>query len=138
MYLATPGEGGGGIAIRSSQTVSINMAGAAADHVPTLTGLRVTPQPEAGRRTPMDTRTVEAAAAAPKRAHSQSANLGNSVKAGQDRDVQMNLVCSCAVHKPTPTPVGTESTLSAFLRVSFTVSMLAPEPPTAAWTFREL
>ena len=69
----------------------------------TLSGLRVTPQPEATRRTAMDTRTVKAAAAAPKRAHSQSANLGNSVKAGQDRDVQMNLVCSCAVHtRPLP------------------------------------
>jgi hypothetical protein len=73
----------------------------------------------------MDTRAVKAAAAAPKRAHSQTANLGNSAKAGQEKDVQMILTCSCAVHRPTPIPTGTDAIRRVFVTMRLTQRMLA-------------
>ena len=82
-------------------------------------------QPGAARRAALDTRAGKAAAAAPKRAHSQSANLGNSVKAGQEKDVQMILTCSCAVHRPTQIPTGTNATRRVFVTMRLIKWMLA-------------
>jgi len=73
----------------------------------------------------MDTRAVKAAAAAPKRAHSETANLGNSVKAGHEKDVQMILTCSCAVHRPTPIPTGSDATRRVVVTMRLIQRMLA-------------
>jgi hypothetical protein len=69
------------------------------------------------RRTASESRTIADAAAAPNTAHSHVANSGCVLKkAGEGQRMygaQMGDDASCANQKPTPTPIGTETTRSA-------------------------
>ncbi len=78
-----------------------------------------------------DMSSITMAAATPKNAHCQSANRGpglHNQNAAQDDELGGLIVTDIpAIHRPTPTPRGSDARRSAFLRVSLIQTML-PRP----------
>lgn len=82
------------------------------------------------RRTTSDNSAIAAAAAAPNTEHSHVENSGCVLKkAGEGQRIygaQIGDDASCANHKPTPTPIGTDASRSAMATLNLIRVMVGP------------